>query len=980
MQRALIDKELLATLGGRVRRVRGHHPMVLDNTRVMWLVAEGSAAVFTSRVANGLPVGKRRLLLRAGPGTPLFSVSDELSESSSRLIVLSIEPLTLYEVPLMRVDQLLAAVGIPLASAIESWVTALCEFAAQRLDAQVAPETLHPSGTVELTAGQAIRAPRETLLWVQVEDGELHLFGERELRLGKIPVYFPMAANAWMTTPDTAQVLVRTTAEIQDNRARVRGLALFNSLFQQRVAQIESRDLRAERRRLSERGTQQQRMVTDSMGRLAATLNPQAGAPQPHTPLLGALNAIGAALGLEIRAPAAGAPAQGSGAEGDLLAVLRASRLRHRSVLLAGEWWRKDCGPLLAYLEEDHRPVALLRDELRGYAIVDPVQGTRTALDADTTLLLEPRAVTLYRRLPDRLSSVWRLVAFSRGGGRGDLALILTMALVVTLLGMITPQATALIMDSAIPDADRRLLLELGLGLLAAALGASLFGLAQSIASIRFSIHSDATTQSAMWDRLLNLRMAFFKKFATGDLLARAMAVSEVTQELNGQALTSLLASAMALLNLALLYYYSATLATIALGLGLVVAAVSLGAGIYIRRYYRELMELEGHFFGLVVQLVNAVGKIRVAGAQGRAFSQWANRYAEQLDLVMKAARLEDYVSVFNQMIPLLSTIALFWVGVSLLGGGEALTDAQAGGALTVGVFLAFNTAMGTFLSGATSLSHSVLETLDTLAKARRMNPLLEADPEVDASKADPGLLHGAVTLANVDFRYADEGADVLHALSFRVQAGEFVAFTGPSGSGKSTIMRLLLGFEVPRAGAVLFDGRDLAGLDVAAVRRQLGVVLQSGRINAGSIHDNVTAGAQLSLDDVWLAIDDAGLGQDVRDMPMGLHTVISEGGTNLSGGQRQRLFIARALARKPRILLFDEATSALDNRTQAVVSESLERRKVTRLVIAHRLSTIRDADRIYVLRAGQIVETGRFEELVAAKGLFASMIARQVA
>lgn len=203
---------------------------------------------------------------------------------------------------------------------------------------------------------------------------------------------------------------------------------------------------------------------------------------------------------------------------------------------------------------------------------------------------------------------------------------------------------------------------------------------------------------------------------------------------------------------------------------------------------------------------------------------------------------------------------------------------------------------------------------------------------------------------------------------------------SGGSGSGKSTIFRLLLGFEAPDDGTIYYDGQDLPGLDVDTVRRQLGVVLQTGQITSGSIFGNLASGAQITLDEAWEAARMSGFADDIAAMPMEMHTVISEGGGNLSGGQRQRLLIDRALVLKPQILLFDEATSALGNRTQAIVSESLDKLQVTRLVIAHRLSTIRHAHRIYVLQAGRVVQQGNFEELASVSGLFAQLMQRQMA
>jgi len=268
---------------------------------------------------------------------------------------------------------------------------------------------------------------------------------------------------------------------------------------------------------------------------------------------------------------------------------------------------------------------------------------------------------------------------------------------------------------------------------------------------------------------------------------------------------------------------------------------------------------------------------------------------------------------------------------------------------------------------------------MNTLVKSTRIKPILEAEPEVSKLKSDPGAFVGSITLSHVDFRYTASGPKILDDLSIHVSPGEFVALAGPSGGGKSTILRLLLGFEIPDSGTILFDGQDLAGLDVMAVRRQLGVVLQSGFVAAGSIFENIAGSALVTVDEAWEAAADAGFADDIKNMPMGMYTIVSEGGTNLSGGQRQRLLIARALVTRPRILLLDEATSALDNRTQAIVTESLRRRRVTRIVIAHRVSTIKDADQIYVLDEGRIVDRGTFDELADRKGLFASMIARQM-
>jgi ATP-binding cassette subfamily C protein len=230
-----------------------------------------------------------------------------------------------------------------------------------------------------------------------------------------------------------------------------------------------------------------------------------------------------------------------------------------------------------------------------------------------------------------------------------------------------------------------------------------------------------------------------------------------------------------------------------------------------------------------------------------------------------------------------------------------------------------------------------------------------------------------------VSFAYPG-GPVVLEDIDLAIKPGEFVAIVGASGSGKSTLLRMLLGFEKPAIGEVLYDGRDLSKLDLRHLRRRIGTVLQGGKLWAGDILTNIAGANNIDANAALEAARRAGLERDLEAMPMGLYTVVGEGLSTLSGGQRQRVLIARALAGAPRILLLDEATSALDNVSQATVLEGLAKLDATRVVIAHRLNTVRDADRIVVLDRGRIVQEGTFDELARASGPFSAMLARQVA
>jgi len=265
------------------------------------------------------------------------------------------------------------------------------------------------------------------------------------------------------------------------------------------------------------------------------------------------------------------------------------------------------------------------------------------------------------------------------------------------------------------------------------------------------------------------------------------------------------------------------------------------------------------------------------------------------------------------------------------------------------------------------------------------LRPILQEMPENVGEKQDAGKLTGTFEVKHLTFAYTnpqtgESGPEVIRDVSFSVASGENVAIVGKSGSGKSTLVRLILGFEQPKSGAVYFDGQDLSELNLPSVRSQLGVVLQNGQLMTGDIYSNIVGTRVLSQDDAWEAAEAAGIAQDIAEMPMGMQTVISEGSSNISGGQRQRLLIARALVGKPALLLFDEATSALDNRSQAIVAQSLDNLKATRIIVAHRLSTIRNCDRIIVMDKGSIAEVGGFDELMEKDGIFASLVKRQLA
>ncbi|MEH2084214.1 MAG: NHLP bacteriocin export ABC transporter permease/ATPase subunit [Nostoc sp.] len=961
-------------LQGKLYSFKGNEPILLDDPQTIWVVQSGSVALFAVTVKNGITEGTRRYLFTGNPEEALFGTAFDCIHQHRRLLAVPMGETELLKVDWEYFEELVVDGDTRIVALVEGWL--------QQIDAtlsHIATPAIQIRAVGEarfsLIDGQILQPEPDAIAWVKIQQGNVHFLGFEELTLDASAEIFPLSQGMWLEAVGEVQLATQTTNAICNPDTLLGGLSQLHTQLLQWINFLEQQEAHEEVQRLTERVRLNRQVTAEALGELASSLGTQeATFFLEGTPLLVVAGAVGRSLGVKIRSPAKSENLKR--VKEPLEAIVRASRLRMRRILLRDNWWEKDCGPLVAYTQEDNRPMALLPVSATCYEIFDPSDRTRLTVDALIASTLAPVAYMFYRSLPDKVLNASDLFRFALKNRGRDILIIFLTGIAATLLGMLTPHATAILIDNAIPDSDRGLLLQVGLGLLVAAFGMALFRLAQGFALLRVETISDASTQAAVWDRLLNLPVSFFRQYTTGDLQSRVTSISTIRRLLSGTTLITLITGLFSLLNLLLLFYYSWKLALVAVAVAVVVISVTALSGMLLVRKIRPLLEIKGNIFGQTVQLINGISKLRVAGAQERGFASWSKNYSRQIKLELSTQNVEDGVALFNTVMPTLTSGILFWFTI------QQLESAQTTGAigLTIGTFLAFNSAFGTFIKGATDVSNTVIGALQVIPQWKRAQPILETIPEVDLCKADPGKLMGRIAVDYVTFRYRQDGPLTLEDISLHAEPGEFIALVGGSGSGKSTIFRLLLGFEAPEDGTIYYDGQDLSGLDVEAVRRQLGVVVQNGQIMSASIFDNIASGAQITLDEAWEAARMSGFADDVAAMPMSMHTVISEGGGNLSGGQRQRLLIARALALKPRILLFDEATSALDNRTQAIVSESLDKLQVTRIVIAHRLSTIRNANCIYVLQAGRVVQQGTFQELAVAEGLFAQLMARQMA
>ena len=957
---------------GRPIEVGGDRPILLDDPDSVLVVSSGKVDVFSTQADVGQTMGPRRHLCRIETGQALFGMDLAHATEGFRILAVGVADTVLLELRRQKLVELTKdpAYAERVAALLAGWVANMSVAVAEQHLPPQESRTMVPGSEITLDAHDTVRSQKGTV-WVRHLEGSSRLLGDPDLPLISGDSLFPLSDPAWLESSGGTTLLGMDTESYVAQDESWSALDAFHAMILATLSWETRRSFSERREQESERDKDDRDIARNAVHLLSAVLEKETfrdvRRPDIATgdPLLAACQIVGRSIGVELRRPE-----NSDGMSRDPLdEISRASRVRMRRVALKGDWWRKDSGPLLGFRDADERPVALLQKGTAAYTLVDPVDGTRQPVTSETAPGLAAFGYTFYPPFPDRPLGAWDLLTYSLRGLRGDLLRVLLLGAAGGILGALVPIVTKQIVDVAIPQAEGNLAVSLALGLVVAAVSAMLFEVARQFAVLRIETKLDAGVQAAVWDRLLSLPTPFFREYAAGDLAVRAMGINTIRLMVTGATLSSLLSGVFSLFSFAVIYYYSVQLGLLATLMGAIIIGVTLAGGYFQLRYQRRETELLGKVSGLVLQMLTGIAKLRVAGAELRAFSVWAERYSAQKSNAVKAQSAANAVNVFNSASGVLTSLVIFAAVAYFIGGS-----------ISTGEFVAFNTAFAQFLFASAGMTTAFTTILQAAPFYERAKPILRTLPEVDTEKPDPGVLRGRVEINHVSFRYDPDGPLVLDDVSLRAEPGKFVAIVGPSGAGKSSLFRQLLGFEEPEAGSVYYDDHDLSKLNVQAVRRQMGVVLQNGRLMSGTIFQNIAGVSQLTMDQAWEAARMAGLDKDIEMMPMGMFTFLGEGSSAISGGQRQRLMIARAIASKPRILLFDEATSALDNRTQAIVSSSLENLKATRIVIAHRLSTIINADRIYVLKAGRIVQSGTYEELMEREGPFRELAARQIA
>ena len=645
---------------------------------------------------------------------------------------------------------------------------------------------------------------------------------------------------------------------------------------------------------------------------------------------------------------------------------LRPHGLMRRSVTLTEGWYKDAYGPMLAFTKEGGLPVALLPGTIMGYFFTDPKTGKREKLNARTAALFDVDAVCFYRPMPQKKLGIPDLLLYmKRCISLSDVLMIVGASLAVTLVGLLMPQINRTLTGPVLSSGRTDALIGIAVCLVCVLISTRLIESVHDFILSRLDTKTSLGVEASMMMRLLSLPASFFRKYSPGELHNRSSSVNTLCSTLMDMVLNTGLTSLTSLLYVGQVFRFAPTLVVPSLMIILVTVGFSVLSTLVQIRLNRARMELTAKESGVTYGLLGGVQKIKLAGAEKRVFAKWLNLYAEGAEITYNPPTFIKVNAVISTAIGLFSNTVLYYLAVQSNIGLSS--------------YFAFTAAYGMLIGAFMSVSSIALSAAQIQPILEMAEPFLKAEPETTQGKEIVTRLSGGIELNHVSFRYSEDGPYILNDLSLKIRPGEYVAVVGRTGCGKSTLVRLLLGFEEPEKGAIYYDGKDMNSLDLPSLRRKIGTVMQDAGLFQGDIYSNIVITApQLTLDEAWEAAETAGIAEDIRAMPMGMNTLISEGQGGISGGQKQRIMIARAIAPKPKLLIFDEATSALDNKTQKQVSEALDSMGCTRLVIAHRLSTIRHCDRILVLDGGRIIEDGTYDALIEKGGSFAELVERQ--
>ncbi|MDE2658612.1 MAG: ATP-binding cassette domain-containing protein [Acidobacteriota bacterium] len=966
----------LAARSGTTVPCAGNLPVRLDDPDSVWFIDRGAVNLFLVEFRDGVERAAPQHLLRCEAGNLLPGVAPDEGEGDdgTRLSVIAKgSPGTfLKRLPASLLSEVDAA---ELAEQTDTWLSAvtdtLSRFAGRLPRATAVAE---PGLTRNLTPGTL--SVRRSVVWVTQPPPGASLYmgivdpAERAER-GRPGAPIPLTRTSWLTLFGDATVSGRSTRTLAQEGALQSALHAFHAVVfalerhNRRLAAVDVANL--------ERAQTASRRAAEAAARQRLfniyDLPLDRDARVEDTALADALQIIGRREGIDFRIPARSGPSADTPVS--LVDILDASGVRARRVTLRVEdnWWRGDSNAMLAFRAESGQPVALLPGWFGRYREIDPVSKRTVRVGAERAGALGEEAWVFYRPLPAGGVKPADLLRVALRGSARDLARLTVAGLPAGLLKLVPALALGFVAHHVAADGNAGALYALAVTVAGFGLLGALLHLLQSAAMMRLEGRGASRVEAAFWDRLMRLPPSVLRRHPSGDVAMSGMTFQSLRDGLQGAVADSLLSCIFLLPVFGVIFFYDAALGAIALGFSLASLLITGILGLRQIAPQGRMISATRRVAGRLFQIVGGIAKLRVENAEGSAFAIWARDYREQKRADLDLGALEGHARALGAALPLLAGGVLLFAVMAL--------DRN----LPVGDFLVAYTVFVTFASAVARLGESFGTIAATLPAFDQMRPLLAAVPEADIEGEPVEHLGGDLLFDRVSFRYDPDGPLILDDVTIRAHPGEFVAIAGESGAGKSTLFRLALGIDRPAAGAVYYDGRDLRRLSLKQVRRQIGAVPQSVRLHPMDLWDNlVSHHDQVTSEEVWTAVRTAEVEAQIKAMPMGLMTMVGASGAVLSGGESQRVTIARSVIGSPRIMLFDEATNWLDNESQAMVMRNLAALTSTRLVIAHRLSTLEQADRIYVLQAGRVVQSGSFRELMAVDGVFRELVKRQIA
>ncbi len=968
----------LAARSGTSVPCAGNLPVSLDDPESVWFIEQGAVDLFLVECKDGVEQAAPQHWLRCESGRLVWGVAPDERNDAEKDTTLGLMAKGLPDTLLKRLPASVLSEVHPteLAEQTDAWLTSVTD-TLSRLVSRLPRATALAEPDLTKTLGPCTLSVRRGVVWVSEPPRGASLFmdmvekAELAEASGPHEGAIPLTRTSWLTLFDEATLSGMSTESLARQGTLLSALASFHAVaftlerLNRRLAVVDDANL--ERERTTSRRTAESAARQRLFNIYDLPAEPEARVED--TALADALRIIGRHQGIDFRVPARSGP---SYSPAGLVDILDASGVRARRVRFKGEtdWWRGDSNALLAFRAEDGRPVALLPGTFGRYREVDPVTRASVRLSRKRAAALRHEAWTFYRPLPAGNVRPADLLRIALHGSAADLARLVIAGFPGGLIKLLPALALGFVANHVMAGGSAGALYAVALTLAGFGLLGALLHLLQSSTMMRLEGRSASRVEAAFWDRLMRLPPSILNRHPAGDLAMSGMTFQNLRDGLQGVLADSLLSILFLLPVFGVLLFYDTTLGVVALALSLASLLVTVVLGLRQLAPYGRMIAALRRVAGRLFQIMGGIAKLRVENAEGSAFAMWAQDYREQKRAELELGALEGHSRAFGAALPLLAGGVLLFA-VAAMGHRN----------LPVGDFLVVYTVFIAFQSAIARLGESFGTLAAMLPAFEQMRPLLVAVPGSDVGGEPVERLDGEVLFDRVSFRYDPDGPLILDDVTIRARPGEFVAIAGESGAGKSTLFRLALGIDRPTAGAVYYDGRDLRHLNLKQVRRRIGAVPQSVRLHPQDLWDNIVAHHEgVASEEVWQAARAAGIEGQIKAMPMGMMTMVGAVGGVVSGGESQRVTIARSLLGSPRIMLLDEATNWLDNESQAEVMHNLALLTSTRIVIAHRLSTLEQADRIYVLQAGRVAQSGSFDELMEVDGVFRDLVRRQIA